>query len=551
MVLVDSQWAIESESRSGEKFRGCELSNVLELKQAIKGIVQSHSSDHIIIATHHPIYANGKTAGNYPLSSHLIPLPGLGTIITGIKSLVGSNQHFGHPAYEAYRSAFISAIDGCKSCVVVSGHEKNMQYYQRNGKSYLVAGSGDQVGYARKGEKSTFSYMARGYVRADVLSNGTLHVSFVELDDQNSTKPVFDFDIAPTYEQDKNGGDALAVDYNTYGDSILTQASTRYGEKRFLRGAAYREAWSEKVELPVLYLDKTHGGLTPLQLGGGNQTRSLRMENSAGEQYVLRSIDKKVTAVLPPELRGTFAENIVQDGIASSHPYGCLVIPRMAIAAGVYYSHPSIVFVPRQDALGAYNDDIGNGIYLFEERPGGNTSGFDNFGNTKETFNTLDVIDMVTESHKHVVDQKSVLRVRLFDNWLGDWDRHDDQVRWASFNENDVTVYRPIPRDRDQVFFKNDGPLDYLGSRPYFNPALRRFQDKIDYLPGLIWAGKYFDRSFLHELTEDDFIHAAQEMQANLTDEVIDAAFLDWPAQIDSLDGKEIRSILRARRGTW
>jgi hypothetical protein len=160
----------------------------------------------------------------------------------------------------------------------------------------------------------------------------------------------------------------------------------------------------------------------------------------------------------------------------------------------------------------------GNGVYLFEERAGGNTSGFSNFGNTEKTYNTLDVIDMVNESHKNAVDQKAVLRARLFDIWLGDWDRHDDQVRWASFNENDMTVYRPIPRDRDQVFFNNDGLLNYLGSRPYFYPALRRFQNKIDYLPGLIWAGKWFDRSFLHELTEEDFVAMARQLQVNLTD---------------------------------
>jgi len=188
LVLVDSQWAIESEARSGEKMNGCELGNVIELKQAIKGIVQSHPTDHIIIATHHPIYANGKTAGNYPISSHLIPLPVIGTIITGIKSLVGSNQHFGHPAYEAYRSAFISAIDGCKNCIVVSGHEKNLQYFENSGEHYLIAGSGDKVGYARKGDKSGFSYMSRGFVRADVLQDGKLQVSFIALDDADKAE---------------------------------------------------------------------------------------------------------------------------------------------------------------------------------------------------------------------------------------------------------------------------------------------------------------------------------------------------------------------------
>ncbi|MGB4848488.1 MAG: BamA/TamA family outer membrane protein [Saprospiraceae bacterium] len=546
VVLIDSQWAIESIGRSGEKLPGCELGNVLELKLAIKDIIQSHPSDHIILTTHHPIYANGKTAGNYPLSDHLLPLPVIGTMITGIKSLTSSNQHFGHPAYEAYRAAFISAIDGCKNCIVVSGHEKSLQYYEHDGQHYFVAGSGDKISYARKGGKSGFSYMSRGFLRTDVMHDGTLNVSFIAIDDASVSRTVWQASYPSLKKENGVSLDPSAA--QTIGDSVLIEASKRYEKKKFLRGDAYRKAWNEKINLPVLWLDSIHGGLTPQQLGGGHQTKSLRLENPAGEQYVLRSIDKRVSIILPPALRGTFAESLVQEGIASSHPYGSLVVPHLANAAGVFYSNPSIVYVPQQPALGIYNEDIGDGVYLFEERAGGNTSGFDNFGHTKETFNTLDVIDLVNQSRKYIVDQKAVIRARLFDIWLGDWDRHDDQVRWASFKENDLTVFRPIPRDRDQVFFKNDGLLDYLASRPYFNPALRRFQDKIDYLPGLIWSGKFFDRSFLHQLTEEDFVSAAKELQVNLTDDVIDEAFLHWPRQIDSLDGKEIRSILRARR---
>ncbi|MEO5906036.1 MAG: hypothetical protein ABIQ11_04885, partial [Saprospiraceae bacterium] len=402
LVLVDSQWAIETEDREGEKLPGCELANVLGLRQSIKAIIQSNTGKHIIFATHHPIYANGPTAGNYPLSSHLLPLPVLGTVITGVKSLISSDQHFGHPAYEAYRSAMMTALAGCKNCVVVSGHEKSLQYYHRDGGHYLVAGSGDDVRHARKGEQSDFSYMSRGFVRADALKDGSLQLGFVAVDEGGTSHPVWQLNI-PKYEGSYQSPDEVNHDVKqTLGDSVTMQASNRYEKKRFLRGNFYRDAWGEEVNLPVLWIDEVHGGLTPFQLGGGNQTRSLRLKNADGQQFVLRSIDKKVTAVLPPALRGTFAENIVQDGVAASHPYGALVIPRLARAAGVYYTRPSIVYVPHQKALGIYDQEIGDGIYLFEDRPGGNTEAFENFGNTKETFSTLEVIELVTESHKHV-----------------------------------------------------------------------------------------------------------------------------------------------------
>ena len=547
VVLMDSQWAIEAESHPGDNLPGCELNNVLELRTVLKDIIQSYPADHILFLSHHPIYANGPTAGNYPLSSHLLPLPVVGSLITGVKTLFGSNQHFGHPAYEAYRAAFKTALDGCKNCTVISGHEESLQYYYRGGKDYLVAGSGHRVSHARKGESSRFSFMSPGFVRADALSNGQLRIAFYAV--QNGlTSLVWQKDVVNTRSTQPVEELVSKNSLQPGQDSIVLPGSTRYKEKHFLRGEFYRASWSAPLKMKVLYLDKEFGGLQPLQLGGGNQTRSLRLTNEKGEQYVLRSIDKKVTAVLPPALRGSFAENIVQDGIAASHPYGALVIPELALAAGVYYTNPSIVYVPYQDALGIYNDEIGDGVYLFEERPGGKTASFDNFGNTTKTYSTADVIELLQESSKFKIDQEAVLRARLFDIWLGDWDRHDDQWRWAAFEEKGVTILRPIPRDRDQVFYKNDGVLDYLASRPYFNPPLRKFTEEIDHLDGLIWAGKYFDRSFLHELTEDDFIAIAQVMQQNLTDDVIERAFLDWPKEIDELDGARIRTFLRERR---
>lgn len=546
-VLIDSQWAIETESHPGDNLPGCALDNVLELRNALKDIIQTHPTDFIVLASHHPLYANGPTAGNYAFGSNFVPLPVVGTLINGIKNLVGSNQHFGHPAYEAYRSAVLTAIDGCENCVVVSGHEKSLQYFREQDQHFLVAGSGEEITHARNGEQSGFSYMAKGFVRIDALSNNKLQLSFYSVDDHQQSYLV--------WQKQMNGSrfvtpteDASTDNQYTNQDSILLPASTRYGKKHFLRGEFYRAAWSEPISLPVLHVDTMHGGLIPKQLGGGHQTRSLRLETKTGEQYVLRSIDKRVTAVLPPALRGSFAESIVQEGIAASHPYGALVVPKLASASEVFYTNPSVVYVPHQAALGIYDKEIGDGVYIFEERPGGKTSSFTSFGNTNKTYNTTDVIELIAESHKYKVDQRAVLRARLLDIWLGDWDRHDDQWRWASFEENGITVFKPIPRDRDQVFYKNDGVLDYLASRPYFNPPLRKFNAKIDHLDGLIWAGKYFDRSFLHELTEQDFVAIADSIQQELTDEIIDIAFRDWPAKIDSLDGARIRSYLKTRR---
>jgi hypothetical protein len=40
---------------------------------------------------------------------------------------------------------------------------------------------------------------------------------------------------------------------------------------------------------------------------------------------------------------------------------------------------------------------------------------------------------------------------------IGDWDRHEDQWRWAPEKTEKGKKYLAVPRDRDQVFYSSDG----------------------------------------------------------------------------------------------
>src|SRR5258706_12790580 len=62
------------------------------------------------------------------------------------------------------------------------------------------------------------------------------------------------------------------------------------GLKKFLTGKGYRKEWTAPVEVPVLNLNTAYGGLIPKKLGGGKETKSLQVEDSAGRQWNLRSV---------------------------------------------------------------------------------------------------------------------------------------------------------------------------------------------------------------------------------------------------------------------
>src|SRR5207244_4108558 len=89
---------------------------------------------------------------------------------------------------------------------------------------------------------------------------------------------------------------------------------------RWLLGAHYRDLWTTPLQVDVVDLAHFGGGLTPLKRGGGRQTKSLRLQAADGHVYIFRSVDKDPTAAIPPELRATFVQRILEDHTSSTNP---------------------------------------------------------------------------------------------------------------------------------------------------------------------------------------------------------------------------------------
>jgi hypothetical protein len=302
-------------------------------------------------------------------------------------------------------------------------------------------------------------------------------------------------------------------------------------------------------DIPIFDIGTEKGGLKIVKRGGGQQTKSLRLENEDEKQYVLRSIEKYPQSAVPPELRNTVAVDVVTDQISAAHPYGAFAIPKMAEAAGIYHTNPELVYLPDDPRLGIYRQTFGDGLYLFEERPAGNREDIESFGRSRDIVNTAEVLKETRKDGDHYVDQQFALRSRLFDVLIGDWDRHDDQWRWATFKDEDgYKYYRPIPRDRDQAFFWSDGWLLKIASYNWGVAKFQGFHDEIRDIDGLCFNGRYFDRSFLNELSRQDWIDMANELKERITDEIIEKSIHDLPPEVFALNGETIIRKLKVRR---
>lgn len=354
--------------------------------------------------------------------------------------------------------------------------------------------------------------------------------------------PVIFFNVASA--QDKETGDTSAK----YKVTSAGPQYKRSGWHKFFWGKNYRKEWTTPVKLPVFLLENEKGGLIPKKEGGGHQTTSLHLETKDGKDYSLRSVDKRLGKVLPKEFLGTFIERLVNDEVSMSHPYAAATVPGMADAAGIYHTSPIYVYLPKQNALDTFNDKYANKVYLFEQRIKGNWSNDSNLGNFDEFIDTEELMKKLFSETENRVDQKAFLKARLFDMFLGDWDRHEDQWAWGVKKEGDKKIFVPLPQDRDQVYFKHNGLILDIAIAASGLSYFQSFKNKIGDVNTFSYEERGIDRLFINELNYSEWKAIGEDLKASLTDDVIEQAVKKLPPEIYAIDGRQITSALKERR---
>jgi hypothetical protein len=316
---------------------------------------------------------------------------------------------------------------------------------------------------------------------------------------------------------------------------------------RLFLGSHYRDLWTTPVDVEVLDLSRFAGGLTPTGCGGRRQTKVLRLLGKDGRQYVFRSVDKDPTLALPPELRATFAKGLVQDQISSAHPGAPLVVAPLLDATGVMHVEPRIALLPDDARLNGF-DCVRPGFKLgmIEERPTEPPENDVGFAGAVELAGTKRLFEHLEHNARNRVDSRAYLTARLMDVFIGDWDRHQDQWRWARFDSGEVHWWRPIPRDRDQAFARLDGVFVWLSG--YYWPQLIGFGDKYPSIWRLTFTGQVPDRRLLVDLEKPVWDSIARTVQARLTDSVIAAAVRRLPPEYYRKSGAALTRALQQRR---
>ncbi|PPK84403.1 hypothetical protein CLV84_4173 [Neolewinella xylanilytica] len=567
LIGVNTAWYLADWDRDEEVSEGCDYTNRDAMTFAMADEIKGYRDQVKIVMMHHPLQSNGNRGGQFSFRQHLfpftdvipgayVPLPVVGSIFRFIQGAGGGAQDINSLRYQEFIRKVESGIDDETNVIFVSAHEHLMMLNHEEEYINIVAGSGSVRGPGIGGNDANFVQGAVGYGKLDFYEDGAVYLGFYTVDeDGNQERTFYRRIIADRFASQDVGIEPVPSEVVT-DDTVRTaiyagDPESKSGLFESTFGRHYRPLYYTEVKVPVLKIDTIFGGLNPYRRGGGMTTMSLHTEGGDGRLYQLRSVRKNPAQLLPGLLENSFAADVAKDQFTAIHPYAPLALPPLQQKLGLLAADPYLFYVPKQPALGDFNLNFGGEMYWLEQRPDEDWSDSGFFGDSKMIESNSSTRELLWEDWKNYADQPNFARARLFDFLIGDWDRHRDQWRWASFEEEDGrTRFVPVGRDRDQVFSDFDGTL--LSVARLFIPEarkLRPFTGDLDHARWRALNGKWNDRVFLNQITREKMLAEATFIQESITDADIDAALRRMPPEVIpySLDVEHIDEKLKSR----
>ncbi|NJB36744.1 metallophosphoesterase [Croceivirga sp. JEA036] len=571
LITIDSEWFLVNWDRHPTINDDCDIKDREQFLLELEDKIKDNRDKTTIIALHHPMFTYGSHGGQFSFKQHLkatskVPLPIFGTLVNVLRRTSGGSiEDQSNKRYNELKKRIVTLAQYSEKVVFVSGHEHTLQYIVEENIPQIVSGSGAKKGYTRLLNGSKFTTGSRGYAIMEVYTDGSSKVDFYGANTTQEQHLFSSLVLPPDRQYFKYEGD---LDFPEYVNaSVYTEEEVeKTGFFKTLWGERYRKYYATPVKAKTVDLDTLFGGLKPVRKGGGHQSKSLRLEAKDGRQYVMRALKKSAELYLQAlafkneyvigEFENTKTEEILADFYTGSHPYAPFTVGELSDAANLFHTNPKLYYIPKQKALEDFNTDFGDELYMIEEHV---SEGHDipSFGYAEKIESTDKLFEKLRKDEEYKLDADSYVRARLFDMLIGDWDRHNDQWRWAQFKqENGDKILKPIPRDRDQVYsIMGDGALMSVATK--IIPGLRLFEgfkEEITSVKGFNSSPKTFalDMALLSETTLEQWEEQARFLQKNITEEVINQGLSNFPEEVkDETVAKIKHTLLERKKGLW
>ncbi|MCT2407195.1 metallophosphoesterase [Chryseobacterium antibioticum] len=563
LIVIDTEWALVNWDQYPGVNKNCTIKTREDFFTEFKDLVTKNQDKRIIVAMHHPVISSGTHAGFNSAKSHLyplkskIPVPVVASVINVLRTSSGASlEDINNQHYADLANRLKSIVQDKENIIFVSGHDHNLQYHEDRNIRQIISGAGSKTDPSTIAEKTDFSYGGSGFAVLNIRKDQSTDVEYFSTKDSTLKKLTH---ISVISKPDVFVNNYPKSFPGTVQSSVYPVELTKKGKVyRWLWGEHYRKYYGIPIETPTADLASLNGGFTPFREGGGNQSNSLRLKAADGQEFVMRGVKKSAVRFLNNmafkkstfgnELNNTFPEKFLLDFYTTNHPFTPFSVGNMADKLNIFHSNPKLYYIPKQYALGEYNENYGNEMYMIEERFSSDPKTLASLDNAKDIVSTDDVLKNFTKNYKYSVDRESYIRARIFDMLIGDWDRHSDQWKWAEYQDGDKVIYKPIPKDRDQAFSKYDGAAFKIIMNV---PAIRHMKTFKEEIKNVKWINMEpypLDLIFLKGATQEEWNAQAKYIQEHLTDADIDEAFNNLPQEVKDETIADIQRKLKIRK---
>jgi hypothetical protein len=586
LVAINTAWFTHPWDRPEEPDTDCKTLSKEEFGQQLDDALSERGRRNVLMVGHHPAVSDGIYGGRIPLKRHLfpieqaaIPLPVFGTVYAAFRQNVGTPRDRAYPGYQELSKTILGAMRDNPGAIYAAAHDYSLQLHPVEGGFQVVSGSLTEHAFVGHDRRALYNQNLEGFTRLDYFTDGTVRAAFLTFDRDDSPQATQAYATtlyrapcasapadAPAAlpngafpcESASEAGEPKIANPPKPSDATTTVVpGPEYKgsvSKNLLIGPLYRKDWTTPVQVPTLDLNTTFGGLRPIARGGGRQTTSLKMIGGDSLEYVFRSVDKDLQGALPPELRNTVVANILRDVTATSQPYSALVCSELLDATDILHARPRLYRLPDDPArLGGFRAEFAGLLGTLEDRPQDPEHGQEKgFAGSDDIASSYSLFRQLYKDHDARVDELALAKARAFDMLVADFGKHEDNWRWAGFEEKTAgegkkTLYKPIPRDRDQSFTRWNGALTWTANREWAVPSIEAFEPKVRGLESLNWPARHLDRLLLTSVTREQWQEAAKYLQTQLTPTVLDRAADRLPQELHATTGKEYKQRLRER----
>jgi len=577
LVAINTQWWMHPYRKPVEPDTDCQINTDEDFLEELADAVSEAQGRNVLVVGHHPIISNGIYGGHMPLKKHLfplsdhnaknrVPLPFLGSIYTAYRQNIGTPRDMANNRYQDFKAGLTGMLQENKNIIYAAAHDYSLQLNYAAENYHLVSGSFSQADYVGKNAESLVNRSEPGFSKVSYYASGKVTSGFYTFTafgvKELTSALLFQSACAPDKKSSTPINQQFGPCVAGSGVSEWQPAAAHHRQdtiiaagpefkassfKKLFVGQLYRQSWVQPVQMPLLYLSQVSPKLAVVKVGGGLQTKSLRLQAPNGREYVFRSVAKEPVGIVPEELRHTIITDVLREINPSAQPYNAVVVSRLLDATDILHVQPTYYVMGNDPALQSVGGAFKGLLGVLEERPKEQARKEDNLGNADDIKKSYRFFRQLYQDHDNKVDVQAYGVARAFDIFINDPDRHAGNWLWAEYKNGNESVYRPIPRDRDQAFSHWEGLFFWLADRKWAF-SIQNFDEKISGISSLTWTARHLDRLLLNSLSKKEWRDIGVYLQTKMTDEVIDQAIAAMPQAVREADGQEIGRRLKARR---